>query len=60
MSASFINDPKHWRERAEQMRTIAEETHNPLAKETMLRIAQDYEHLAQRAEARLAGDAPGQ
>ena len=48
MSASFINDPKHRRERAEQMRTIAEETHDPLAKETMLRIAQDYEHLAQR------------
>jgi hypothetical protein len=48
--ASFINDPEHWLQRAEQMRTLADEVHDDQAKETMLRIANDYGHLAERAE----------
>jgi hypothetical protein len=53
--ASFINDPEHWLQRAEQMRTLADEVHDDQAKETMLRIANDYGHLAERAEQRGIG-----
>jgi hypothetical protein len=55
MLASFINDPEHWLERAEQMRNLADELDDEQAKETMLRIANDYGRLAQRAEKRAKG-----
>jgi hypothetical protein len=46
MSSSIINDPEHWRGRAEEMRRLA------ATKQMMLRIARDYENLAVRAEER--------
>jgi len=55
MLASFINDPEHWLERAEQMRTLADELDDEQAKETMLRIANVYGRLAKRAEQRAKG-----
>jgi hypothetical protein len=55
MPASFINDPGHWRRRAEEARTIAEQMNDPHSKEAMLRIAKDYERLAERAEQRAKG-----
>ena len=55
---SIANDPAHWRKRAEEMRTLANEIKDPLSKETMLRIADDYERLAKRAEARAIGQRP--
>jgi hypothetical protein len=46
------NDPKHWRNRAEEARAIAVEMRDAHTKATMLTIAQDYEKLAERAEQR--------
>jgi hypothetical protein len=48
-----INDPKHWRERAEEARTVAEQLTDPDSRRAMLRIAADYEELARCAEIRL-------
>ena len=59
MLASFINDPEHWLERAEQMRTLADELDDEQVKETMLRIVNDYGRLAERAEQR-AKSSPSQ
>jgi len=54
MSSSSINDPKHWLQRAKQMRTLAEGVRDD-ARVEMLRAAEEYEKLAKRAEARLKG-----
>jgi len=50
----LFNDPKHWRERAEEARRHAEQMADAEAKRTMLGIADSYEQLARKAEARLA------
>jgi hypothetical protein len=55
MFASFINDSEHWLQRAEQMRILADEVHDEQAKETILRIANEYGYLAERAEQRAKG-----
>jgi hypothetical protein len=52
---SFLNDPSHWRERAEEARTRADQISDPQSKNAMLGIAHDYELLAERAEARASG-----
>jgi hypothetical protein len=48
-----FNDPKHWRERAEEARAHAQQMTDPEAKRMMLTIAEDYEKLARRAQDRL-------
>jgi hypothetical protein len=53
VTQASINDPKHWRGRAEEARAVADELIDPEARRMMLRIADDYEELASRAEERL-------
>jgi hypothetical protein len=50
---SEFNEPQHWRRRAEEARTLADELTDAEAKRKMLKIAEDYEALAIRAEQRL-------
>ena len=40
-------DPKHWRERAEEARAVADGLNHNVAKQVLLRIAEDYERLAE-------------
>jgi hypothetical protein len=42
----FRYDPKHWRNRAEEMRRLARDTKNASVKQKMLRIAAEYDALA--------------
>jgi hypothetical protein len=55
-TASVINDPEHWRERARLMRLLAPLAQDKQARETMLQVATDYERLAFRAAQRLNGE----
>jgi hypothetical protein len=54
MPDSLIDELQRWRDRAEEMLTMADEATDPVVKQTMLNIAAGYELLAQRAEERLA------
>jgi hypothetical protein len=53
MPLAHFNDPKHWRDRAEEARVIADQLSDPEAKR-MLVIADDYDKLADRADYRMA------
>jgi hypothetical protein len=56
-NADLLNDPAHWRQRAQEARRIADQLHDPAAKHTMLEVAQNYEQLATIAEKRaIAGE----
>src|SRR5499427_8793592 len=50
--ASLINDPEHWRKRADEARSLANDMKDEISKQMMLQIATDYGHLARRARAR--------
>jgi hypothetical protein len=52
----LLNNPKHWRDRAEEVRMRAAQVSDPEAKRMMLRIAADYDKLAGRAAERRAND----
>jgi hypothetical protein len=55
MPSSNINNPEYWLQRAKEMRTLAEGVADDAAKQNMLRVAEDYDKLAKRAEARSKG-----
>ena len=50
-----IHDPKYWHTRAEEARALAQQIKDPSGKRTLLKIAEGYEELAERA--RQAGKA---
>ena len=47
---SFRNDPHHWHDRAAQMRALASHMNDLDAMAIALRLADDYDKLADRAE----------
>ena len=49
----LIDDVKYWRDRADEMRTEAEFTLQPITRTALLETAQGYEALANRIEQRL-------
>jgi hypothetical protein len=52
MPGGFIDDPKHWHDRAAEMRVLAEEMKDDNARTMMLKLANDYDKLGDRAEER--------
>jgi len=54
---SLLDDPDHWRREARQMRAFAE-TASAANRETLLKIAAEYDVLVERAERRLAEKEP--
>jgi hypothetical protein len=48
----LIDDAQHWRDRAEEVRTHAEQMNDADARMMMLGTAESYEKLARRAEER--------
>jgi hypothetical protein len=52
-SQSIVDDPTHWRQRAEEAYRVADQLDDPIARKTMLDVAGSYEQLAALAEAKL-------
>jgi hypothetical protein len=49
---SRLDDPSHWRDRAEEARVKAEQMADPSAIATMTLVAKHYDILAQKAKSR--------
>ena len=58
MTLQGLNDMKHWRDRAAEMRVLSADMRDFEARTLMLKLANDYDKLADRAEDRAARDAP--
>jgi hypothetical protein len=48
----LLNNPAHWHLRAQEARLLASQLDDPVAKAATLKIAEEYERLAARAERR--------
>ena len=55
IGADGIHTSEYWREKAEEARQKADGMHDPKAIQTMVYIAEMYERMAHRAEARGSG-----
>jgi hypothetical protein len=58
MTRSSVNDFQHWRDRAAAMRALAIISKDAAAREIMVRLAEDYDKLADRAQVRASGNVP--
>src|SRR5262245_37772316 len=58
MPASHVNDSKHWRDRAAEMRALSDMMKDVQAVAMMQRLADDYDKLAERADIRSNGGVP--
>ena len=52
--SSLLNDASYWRSRAEAMRSVAKVLRRENSQAIALRIADDYDRLAEQAEAEAA------
>jgi hypothetical protein len=52
----LLNNPAHWRLRAQEARLLAEELDDLMARASTLAIAEEYERLAERASNRGADE----
>jgi hypothetical protein len=59
MALQGIYDAKHWRDRAAEMRALSDEMKYVKVRSLILRLANDYDKLADRAEDRAAHNEPG-
>jgi hypothetical protein len=49
---SHLDDPDYWRDRAAEVRALADDVNNQKARDVILQIAAEYEILADRAQER--------
>lgn len=54
----LLNNIQHWRTRAKEIRVIAETILERASREALLRVANDYELMAHRAEQRVKQKEP--
>lgn len=55
---SRLGDPAYWRKRAKEVRNLADHVSSLTARNDILRIAEDYDRRADRAEGRASGGKP--
>ncbi len=53
-----LNNAAHWKMRAEEARVLAQKLEDPEAKTAILKIADEYDHLAARAAERILKSKP--
>jgi hypothetical protein len=53
--ANPVDPPAHWHDLAQKMRALADRMHDPMSKQMMHMIADDYDRLAGELEKRARG-----
>jgi uncharacterized membrane protein len=56
MARTSVNNSKHWRDRAAEMRILSTMMEHIETQDIMVRLADDYDKLAERAEQRAKMD----